>query len=232
MLRGGGGSSLDTLPSGATRDEGGLAVHLTRLPGMRVFSVFLTLSSREAAYRRALSRKEGRIYGAPTKSSRPVAYARHSGECRNPERMCADMRGVSFPLIGGNPTGRKDEKTKSLDSGFRRNDEQSNTALQGLAHAPVRTRDNHGGQDKPKGLSLLPFLSSALVWRYERIPPARLRRTYPQADARGFLPYLNTSSHSPRTFLKLRWAATQSLRPISFTLPRSIRNGRTFAGGV
>ena len=62
--------------------------------------------------------------------------------------------------------------------------------------------------------------------------PARLRKIYPQAGAKRFLPYLNTLSHSPRTALKLRWAATQSLRPISFTLLRSIRNGRTFAGGV
>ena len=62
--------------------------------------------------------------------------------------------------------------------------------------------------------------------------PARLRNISPQAGAKRFLRYLNTLSHSPRTALKLRWAATQSLRPISLTLLRSIRNGRTFAGGV
>ena len=64
------------------------------------------------------------------------------------------------------------------------------------------------------------------------IRPARLRNISPQAGAKRFLPYLNTLSHSPRTALKLRWAATQSLRPISLTFLRSIRNGRTFAGGV
>ena len=86
-----------------------------------------------------------------------------------------------------------------------------------------------GGEKRPGRMYATPTKRAAIA-----LPPRPVCGEYLHRRVQdGFrLPYLNTLSHSPRTFLKLRWAATQSLRPISFTLLRSIRNGRTFSGGV